>query len=63
MIKKLNKSKLNYSIIIGRKVIIYCTSVTYREATAGPKPIPVPTNNRPRSIPSKFFVIALQADM
>jgi len=33
----------------------------YNEATGGPKPIPVPTKNLPRSIPSKLLVRALMA--
>jgi len=36
------------------------TSVTYREATGGPRPKPVPTNNLPTSMPNKLFVAALK---
>jgi hypothetical protein len=38
----------------------YHTSVMYRDATGGPNPIPVPTINLPKSIPSSLVVEALQ---
>jgi hypothetical protein len=36
------------------------TSVIYSEATGGPNPIPIPTKNLPKSIPSRLLVRALQ---
>lgn len=35
------------------------TSATYRAATRGPMPIPVPTNSLPSSIPHRLLVVAL----
>ena len=35
------------------------TSATYRAATAGPSPMPIPTKNLPISMPVKLLVAAL----